>query len=881
MGYIVYSRGMIVLFCTLLSLIPKLVFAKTTAHYFHWENPPLNALAISPDGGQLAVAVTAAARVVLFSLNTEADTKPQKWMELPVGLDPVSVRYRNNEELWVVNHISDSISVLNSKTGTIKTIIKVCNEPYDVVFAGQPQKAYVSCSLGNQLWVLNPEDFHESAQVTPLQGMEPRALSVSVDGRYVYVGFYLSGNASTLLQGNVKDQAKLTFPPNVVDDLDSPYGGANPPPADDGLKSNGPPVSLIVKKNAESQWLDDNGKNWTPWVSGDKAFKSGRVKGWTIVDHDLAKIDTHTGEVSYISGLMNVVMQVSVQPASEQVFVVGTDANNEQRFEPLLNGRFLRTLTASVNTKGQVFSQDLNPHLDYTQASSDKKTLSIGDPRSMVWSEDGKTAFVAGMGSDNIVQLDSLGRRVSQPLTVGRGPVSMAVANNHLYVLNRFDASISVISIQDMEQRHILHFDDPTLPSIQNGRAVFYNTHNSSGSGHISCASCHVDARTDGLVWDLGVPGAQDQLFDQNCITHLSKPCKDWAAQKGPMRTQTLVDIIGFEPFHWRGDRQGLKDFNPAFVTLMGNDRGLTEVELQQLSEFLSSIRYPPNPYRNPDNSLKNEIELSGEYRYFTTKARELLPSGNAVNGFRLFREGKHAAPFHCASCHTLPSGYGANQVLLSGGKRIPLSQHKENHLGVSSIQGFTNGSFKIPTLLGLYEHRGFDLGKQNNLSGFGLTHDGAVDALSRYLNHAGFRFEGQGGKTKQISDLIAFLLSFGSTDLPQGHEGLKNGRLLLPTGEGHGDGHSGIGTHILLENAEDLEEQLQYWSGIANHRAVDLILTQMSGDGPLVWTYQAENLCFFKQKNDCYSVSELMGEMDFQRGIQLTLVPSFRIRRH
>lgn len=30
-----------------------------------------------------------------------------------VGIDPVSVRFRTNNELWVVNHISDSVSVVD------------------------------------------------------------------------------------------------------------------------------------------------------------------------------------------------------------------------------------------------------------------------------------------------------------------------------------------------------------------------------------------------------------------------------------------------------------------------------------------------------------------------------------------------------------------------------------------------------------------------------------------------------------------------------------------------------------------------------------------------------------------------------------------------
>ena len=35
---------------------------------------------------------------------------------------------------------------------------------------------------------------------------------------------------------------------------------------------------------------------------------------------------------------------------------------------------------------------------------------------------------------------------------------------------------------------------------------------------------------------------------------------------KGVMMTQTLQDIMGHEPFHWRGDKSHLGEFNPTFT---------------------------------------------------------------------------------------------------------------------------------------------------------------------------------------------------------------------------------------------------------------------------------------------------------------------------
>src|SRR5205085_8794262 len=138
---------------------------------------------------------------------------------------------------------------------------------------------------------------------------------------------------------------------------------------------------------------------------------------------------------------------------------------------------------------------------------------------------------------------------------------------------------------------------DPTPPEIRAGRPMLYDAHLTSGLGVTSCAACHVDARMDQTSWDLGNPAGLMKSFDQTCETFgglLNGNCGDYHPMKGPMMTQTLQGIIGIEPFHWRGDRDNLAEFNPAFVGLLGNDRQISDVQMQQFSDFLASIHFPP-----------------------------------------------------------------------------------------------------------------------------------------------------------------------------------------------------------------------------------------------------------------------------------------------
>ena len=73
---------------------------------------------------------------------------------IAVGAEPVSVNTRVVDkdglkaiEAWVVNHISDSISVVeiaNNQAPQIVSTLRVGDEPRDVVFAGSTERAFIA-----------------------------------------------------------------------------------------------------------------------------------------------------------------------------------------------------------------------------------------------------------------------------------------------------------------------------------------------------------------------------------------------------------------------------------------------------------------------------------------------------------------------------------------------------------------------------------------------------------------------------------------------------------------------------------------------------------------------------------------------------------------
>ncbi len=795
--------------------------------YVNWENHPVHALDLSPDRSTLAVAHTADQRVQLFDVTTGT---PVPIGHVVVGVDPVSVRFRTANELWVVNHISDSVSVVDVAQRRVIDTLATADEPFDVVFAGT--RAFVSCSQANEVVVFSVSNRALPAQTVAILGEDPRALAVSADGRSVYIAVFESGNATTLLAGGLADDVIAL--PNAVSDPRGPYAGQNPPPnAGTGFdpplhpQTTPPRVGLIVRKGSDQRWRDDNSRDWSEFISGSLASASGRVQGWDMPDRDLAIVDTDSLAVRYVSGLMNIGMALAVNPQTGFVSMVGTDARNELRFEPRLNGRFVRTMLARVDASASPSKQitDLNGHLDYSVATAAQQTrdLSISDPRAMLWRGDGQRAWIAGMGSNHLIIIDASGQRVGTPIAVGQGPSGLALdeSRSRLYVWNHFDASVSVVDTSSNVELQRVAVFNPLPAAIRDGRPLLYDSHRTSGLGQASCASCHVDARMDRLAWDLGDPSQPPAVFDQNCLTIVgTRDCENFHAMKGPMATQTLQDIIGHEPFHWRGDRAGIEAFNPAFEGLLGDDRQLAANEMQAFEHFLATISFPPNPFRNSDNSLPSALPLIGHY----TSGRFAMPglplgTGNANRGLQLYTSGLLDSVFQCASCHSLPTGMAANGPLFLGvlgftvgGTAMPIGPMGENHLGIVSTDGSTNVSIKVPHLRNQYDKVGMDLGKTESRAGFGFLHDGSVDSISRFVSARTFSVRSD----QEVADLVALMLAFAGSDF-----GNVNPVLGAPAPVSR-DTHAAVGKQTRVVAASSVTTE---FLALARTRKVDLVV--------------------------------------------------------
>jgi YVTN family beta-propeller protein len=800
--------------CKLVPLaLPFLLGGMPLAQSFvNWESPHVHPLAMTPDGHRLLAVNTPDNRLEVFALGTGM---PLRIFDVPVGLDPVSVRARTNREAWVVNHVSDTVSVVDLATRNVIATLPTDDEPADVVFAPEvsgvegrvpapaPRRAFVTCSQANTLLVFDVDDLAAPPRRIALRGEDPRALAVNPARGEVYAAFFESGNQTTVLAG--RQPIPRPFPPKAVLDPTGPYGGVSPPPNSGAgfdppinpALPTPPEAGLVVRRNTAGEWRDDNGGNWTALVSGSEAARSGRPVGWRLLDHDVAVIDARTLEVRYQTGLMNLCMALDVNRASGEVSVVGTDARNEVRFLQNLTGVFLRVQLGRILPGGAGTLQDLNAHLDYSTGTlaQGARDLGLADPRGIAWNAAGTRAYVSGMGSDNVIVLAADGLRLGAgtPIQVGSGPTGVVLdePRNRLYVLNKFEASISAVDTGTHLELGRVSFFDPSPAAIVLGRAHLYDAHERSGTGVVSCASCHVDARMDRLAWDLGEPAGAMKAVDEQ---ELYPPAAvgDWHPMKGPLLTPTLQDVIGKEPFHWRGDRDGLEEFNPLFETLLGDDEQLTAAEMQALEDYLATLHYPPNPFRNFDNSLSTSVPLPGHRSTGAfSPAGTPLPSGNAAQGKVLYSPPNLlAGPLACATCHGLGASIGTDTELVMGVfQPRPSGPNGERYHALSV---WSNTAMKNAHYRNLYERTGFDLTQVENVAGFGYSPEGSVDSLARFVSPPNFQFN----TDQEIADIIAFLLSV-SGELGSGG---PTGNPLRPPGTAGRHTHAAVGAQVTFQ---------------------------------------------------------------------------------
>ncbi|MGH7485927.1 MAG: YncE family protein, partial [bacterium] len=207
--------------------------AKASSNYTLFESGQVRPLAMSPDKRHLFAVNTPDNRLEIFRIR---DSGLIHTASIPVGLEPVAVAARSNHEVWVVNHFSDSVSVVeldahgDDLTGQVERTLLVGDEPRDIVFAGPGRKrAFITTAHRGQnipfdpqlstpgvgradVWVFDADELGDGTlggkalSIVTLFTDTPRALAVTPDGSRVYAaGFHTGNQTSSIAETSIPD----------------------------------------------------------------------------------------------------------------------------------------------------------------------------------------------------------------------------------------------------------------------------------------------------------------------------------------------------------------------------------------------------------------------------------------------------------------------------------------------------------------------------------------------------------------------------------------------------------------------------------------------------------------------------------------------------
>jgi YVTN family beta-propeller protein len=695
------------------ALLPHHLVSRVASNpdFVHFESSQVHPLAITPDGSRLLVVNTPDARLSVFDITGVA---PVRIAEIPVGLEPVTVAAFSNGEAWVVNQLSDDVSIVDLSTFHTRATLRVGDEPSDVVFAGSPTRAYVSVSQEDCLKAYDPANLATAPIVIPVPGRMPRALARNLDGSELIVDIFHSSTQSTTLSAV-----------EAGDSLPAPS-----PPQDPGLPP-APKTGLVVKRSTQG-WIDQSQHLWNSKIP------------YQVPLNEVVYVSTTSNTVEGFRGdIGSIMMGAASSPVNGSAAVTGTYAILESRLEPNLRGHFTEQRLAIVPSRTTARAEvGLNPHINYSVSPGpqSERDSSIGIPTGVCWSPDGQRVFVTSLATDKIAVLSVVPAAPPNPPTVTMrarvstvaGPTGVIAdpLRPRLYVLGRFHNQLQTLSTANFSSVALSSIGfDPTPDAIVNGRKFFYGGF-TSGHGDQACASCHLFGDMDNLAWELGNPQGTMAPAPPNMI---DPQLQGFHPMKGPMVTQSLRGLLNTGVLHWRGDRADLTAFNPAFVSLMGRSSQLPDSEMTAFGEFLMPLVYPPNPYERLDRTMVD------------------APPGqaSALRGQSFFMNTPVDGSLKCVDCHALPAGTNGQVI---------------DHLALQESQ-----DFKVPQLRNLYKKTGFkDSVGVINKRGFGYTHDGSVDNLFDFLHFPGFNF----GTPVSVADanrrdVESFLLAFDTGMAP------------------------------------------------------------------------------------------------------------------
>lgn len=211
--------------------------------------------------------------------------------------------------------------------------------------------------------------------------------------------------------------------------------------------------------------------------------------------------------------------------------------------------------------------------------------------------------YIANAGSDSISVIDLNTGFARGNIAVGANPrgLLLNLDNSELYVHSALDGTVTTIDTNDLSVSDVLPIINLNVSlDVLLGAQLFHSAADPrlSAGNTLSCATCHFDGQSDGRVWR-GFPD-------------------------GPRNTPLLYNLLETVPYKWSATWSELSDVELKIRWLQAGT-GLIDspivddphpemsVDLDLLTQYLTALQAPPNPYHFPPNIVARGSEIFQE----------------------------------------------------------------------------------------------------------------------------------------------------------------------------------------------------------------------------------------------------------------------------
>ena len=459
----------------------------------------------------------------------------------PVYRSPYAVAYSSDSALIAVSDVTaGELVVLDAKAGSALRSVKLTGRPKGLSWSGAGHVFVAEYGAGTVAEV----DAAAGSVVRRLAvGPKPTDVAVSADGATVVVPEFGLGQVLILNGATGATQATVAVAPY-------PYAVALAPSGKTAVVSHLMASGDATQADAAASvsLVDVSSAKVTASIrlplgsSGVRGVRCSPDGKWAYVVHTLGRVSAPATQL--LRGWVNTNALSVIDLAGQSLYgTVLLDRLNEGSANPWgvdvsKDGKSLWVSASGVQTVLRVDLSVLHPLMagqipsalvrtqGKTPTATDRSKAAYTKPLSDVWFDIAADSKKRALLADDLGALYSAGVLQIIKLAPAHGPRGVAVSpdGKQIAVALYFAGQVGLVNATGgTVDRYVTVGTQPDETWARQGERLF-NDATSTLQGWLACATCHVDARSDGLTWDLVNDGMGNAKNTKSVVYTVNTP---------------------------------------------------------------------------------------------------------------------------------------------------------------------------------------------------------------------------------------------------------------------------------------------------------------------------------------------------------------------